>query len=1559
MRYRNRCAKINVKLLLILLVVTVALGVSLVAARQIRRSILSKMSLTAGEAAFQKQDWPEAVRNYREYLGRRPDDVDILKKYAKALLSMRPLEGPAIAGAISAYRRVLQLDPVDTSASEKLATLYAGIGNAEELAYIARKRLEQDPNDRNAPLWLADALLQLNKRQEAQQTLENFVKALATRPGKCAEYVKACVRLSQIAAQDDSGDAKVKALELLKQGVEYDPNSAEARVYRARFYRETPALADVNETRRLALARQDLEVADARATDDARLRLLLAVEWMARGELDRAAAQLQVADKIPPEKIEEYFFDISGWRVARFLFASDLATKRGATSEAVAMTDEILTVLTEKRHRARILPTAVALYVATGKATEARRCLNEYVDLVHARTGAAESKWRLAYLEALVAKAEEKLYAVIDVLQPVMVSDASRPELWRLLAEVYSRTDQSRRAVSALINYLRYYPRDPEMTLQLAKEYLKLRDWNRAFETARLAEPLNPTDIVLRLLRIEASIYIAAEERQTIDKARLDTLSAELAQMRRDHPDRVDIRILQSMIADYRERPDQAESELKLAIQECKEPLRAQMQLVRHYFRLKRLADAITVSQQSCKQHPEVAEPWTTLSSLHVTNSDPNAARRCLKEGVQAAGGKWEKRSISMRLAQLELTSGDRTVGVRLLRELAAQDESEVYARIVLLSVREVQADRDAAEKLLQELRKAEGESGLWWRLHRASLYLSSSDWRSKQQDITGLLQFCIDSDPDWSAPVLLLADLYDKLQDPRRTEDLCRQALARNPSATEIADRLITLLEKQGRASDAEQVLQKVEADPRVASAWHVRMALRAGDLTRAIDELKLRVSNDSRDADSRLLLARLTYWQSKDADQAFKYLKEAEALRPNSLAATAVRVAILKAERRENEAQKILDDYVANRSDFNAYMMRAAYFASVGDLKQAEQDYRKLTTFTDKGTTGYELLSNFYFQSGNLDRAVATLEEALQQYPADPRLERGLMKTLLLRGQAQDRQNALNLLSALEKRLPEDPELMKIRALQMLNEPTPPSRKAAKEKLESVVRLEPTAVDAHLALIRIAFAEKQYENARVLADRALGSNPNNLALLTTRGRAEIALGNTRLATEMTRLALQKDPNSTEVLDVLLAAALKARDDTLLQEARTRIGSALSRNPRDGGFLLARASIWSSLDLPQATIELAHLVLQKDPNNVDAVNMIAGVARENYDRALSEKARSPSPTTTATVSNARALLENARTIIEPVAGREPPNGQVILAWVRVLVSLDQPQAAIPRLETYGRTKEGSRDVTGIVTLADLYRLSGNAEQAKAAIDQAAKADPNSQTPMYARLLWLVSQKRFEDLKGISSAFLSAKEQNPETVKAAASALTSLDSVELKKESLKLFEHVVTLAPTLMDARLALASTLYQTGDAERSKKIYEELLKEYPNNKQALNDLAWILQEHDHNYAAALELADKGLSADPKDLHLLDTRGTILANLPQRLTGAKNDFQQLVDLSPNDSREKAKGLLQLGRIYVRLKDLSKARENVEKALQIDQKLHIFTPAELAEINEIMQKGNI
>ena len=456
---------------------------------------------------------------------------------------------------------------------------------------------------------------------------------------------------------------------------------------------------------------------------------------------------------------------------------------------------------------------------------------------------------------------------------------------------------------------------------------------------------------------------------------------------------------------------------------------------------------------------------------------------------------------------------------------------------------------------------------------------------------------------------------------------------------------------------------------------------------------------------------------------------------------------------------------------------------------------------------------------------------------------------------------------------------------------------------------RLEPTSVDAHLALINIAMRSGEYESARDYAIRALGSNSNNLDLILARGNAELAIGNTQMATQMANLALQKEPNNTEALVVLLNAAL-------------------SVSTEDRGLI-------------KGAIKSARLMLEEDPNHTEVRDIIV---------------------TAALRSNDQTLLEEARAMIESALTKEPADEKLLLSRTRVLVSMNLPQVAIPELEAYIQTKEGGNSVPSIVTLADLYRLNGDLDKAQERVKQAEIIDPNNQLVIHARLLLLIAQNRFDEIENISSAYLSAREQNPSTLVAAASILASMDSMALKQEGLKLFEKAVILSPSLPDARLGLASTLYQTGDTQRAKQAYQKVLDEYPNNIQALNDLAWILQEHEQRYDVALELANRGLRAsrDEKDrLHLLDTRGTILSHMPDRLADARTDFKTLIDASPNDTRQKAKALLKLGQICVQLNDIVQAKQHMGNALEIDQKINVLTPDERSEIKRILQESGI
>ncbi|MDI9433026.1 MAG: hypothetical protein QM570_15025, partial [Planctomycetota bacterium] len=333
MRCVNRCAKVNVKVLVILIVVIVGLGVSLVVARQVRRNILSKRDLEAGTTAFEQGDETAAYKHFQEYLGRNPDDIEILKKYAQSRLLVRPLESPHVLQAIGAYRRVVQLDPGDEESYEKLAMIYASIGNASELAYIAGRWLEHAPDNAKASLRLAEAMVRMEDAKGAREVLEPLIGRLENDPKGTDDYVQACVQISAIEAAEEGPEAEANALNWLNKALARSTTSVPALVARARLYRLRPAASEADAVANRRLAHEDLLAAEEQGTDDPKVRLSLASEWMMLGEFDRADAGLAAADGMPEAVVCEHFLYPDDWILARALVGIELAIRKGTIDE--------------------------------------------------------------------------------------------------------------------------------------------------------------------------------------------------------------------------------------------------------------------------------------------------------------------------------------------------------------------------------------------------------------------------------------------------------------------------------------------------------------------------------------------------------------------------------------------------------------------------------------------------------------------------------------------------------------------------------------------------------------------------------------------------------------------------------------------------------------------------------------------------------------------------------------------------------------------------------------------------------------------------------------------------------------------------------------------------------------------------------------------------------------------------------------------------------------------------------------------------------------------------
>lgn len=1458
----SRSARINIKLLIVIAVVVAVAGAGVVVGHKVRKRMLTNRALVEGQAAYAQGNWPAAARNLKQYLTAHPDDPDRLDKYARANLAIRPLGSDNVAAAIGAYRRLLVFRGDDASIYRQLAILYNGVRNFGEAGYVARKRLENAPDDVQAPIWLAEALIAQGKQPEARQALLALVERIEKLPDKRPEFVQACSLLSDIAAFIDSTPARTEAMEWLNRAVAYNPQSPEAYVHRGRFQRSVLAGPD-RQADVLASARADLDKADALQPADPRVRLVLATEWMLHGDYDRAGAELQAIQQLDDATLSKYYFDPGDWMVEKFQRSAELAMRTQQSEQGVTLAEEAVTTLKLAPHRYLVLPMAVELYVAGGKQEPARKYLDEYLTALTVNAApVSPSPIRLAYLQAIVARLEGKPYKVIELLTPATAQESSDPALWKLLAEAYSRTDQSSMSVQCLLQVMRLRPRDAEMAYQLAREYARQQDYRRASETARLAETLNPKDIASAILRIEASIYLASGQSGDAGKAALEALAAELAGLRERLPDRMDVRLLQADVAVQQGQMEMAETMLKQAPQRPEEQLLVDVRLVRIYARQQQVDKALEVCRAACERYGQRGASWQSLAEVQWSASRHAEAIKTLREGLTHAIDLADKRELVLKQALFHILQDERPSAMTLLKEWLATDKEDVATREMLLSMPEVRQDEADAQKLVEGIRGIQGDASLLWRLHQANVWMSSHAWRARQKDILDQLNHCIDGDPGWASPVLLLAELNERLGNLPRAEEVCRRALSQNSAAGDVAGHLVGLLERQSRFAEAREVLDPLDNNSSLVGAYRIRLAVGAGDFGQAIDQLKLRIANDPDDADSRVLLARLVYLQNKDASAAFGYLDQAQAIAPESINVNATRVAMLKAEGRLDEARKVLDAQVGAGGTFRAYLLRASYLASLGQMEQAEQDYLRLKDFVggDAGDGGgYELLGMFYRDWKRTDNAIASLEEGMKAHPSNLSIQRRLAKVLLMRGRPDDRARSGQLLADLDRRLPDDPDLLWVRSVLLLTEPGEAPLQQAAEMLSRVVQLQPTAVEAHLSLINLALRRGDYAIARDLAIRGGGTNPQSVDLVLARARAELALNELAMARELARLVLRTRPDNAEACEVLVDACLAWRDADALDEARRLVESAISR--------------------------------------------------------------------------------------------KPDSDRLRLALARALTGQGQAGSAIAQLVAYTQTPAGSRQVEALLGLADLYRQQGDLGKCEPLIQAASSLAPQSPSVLRQRIMWLGSQKRFDEIVMLMADYRALKAVDADLLVTAGGVLEASSSPVHRKEAMAVYDYLVSQAPQITAGQLALASLAYRSGEVDRAERTYRKVLESSPNNIQALNDLAWILCESRKNYPSALELADKGVSLAPLNRHLRDTRGVILSNTSGRLRDAMRDFEKAVDLSAPQSAVRARALLQLGRACARLGDYSQARRYLDEALQIDRQQGVFSRQEQAEID--------
>lgn len=1405
---------VNLRLLGLIGSVVVVLAVAAYGVRSYLQSELLRRALADGTAAFERGQWHDAAVNLGRYLARRPDDAGVLERYAQAQRRSRPLQANNFRQATSAYRKLLRLAPDNQAAWEELVRLYRLSGNFEELGHLADLRRELAPGDPQAALWEAEALLARDRVDDAAARLDELTGEAAS---PTAEYVEACVLRAQLEAV--ARQSQRTAIEWLDRALAADPKAVAARVARARLARlQAREAAPADRPALLEAARKDLLDCDEIAIDDPLLQARVADEWIGLGDYERAASAIEKLASVDDRAIEKGYLDQDAFEADRYVLSAKLALLTERADALLPRTEELLASLGDRPTRILVLPAAIEVYSRTGRVELARGLLNEYIDRLKLVDASADQMARVAVMQALLARAENQPYRIISLLEPYAERPNAELLLLRLLTEALRDVNQLARATQLLERILQRRPNDRDALLTLARIHARRGDWTKLLETVDRGVQQAGGDADFALLRFEAEMGLAFE-RQDAERAAAAARGAE--ELAATLGARPQVSALKGAAAEIRGDLETAEQEFRSAAEAAAADEEAALQLARFYARHKRVDDAVAAYRKAATAL-RASVAWVELADLLASNGLRTDARAALESALNDLP-LGEREPLVLRLAQLDAAAGDVDSAEQRLTQWSEQNPASTAARAALLDLPSVRGDAAKSQPWIDQLRAIEGERGVRWRYHQADLLLHASDWRRRMDTIAEHLSLCIQTDPDWLAPVLLLGQMYEDAGRPSDAERVYLASLGPRPSA-HLVERLVRLYEDSNRFAEARALLARMASRLGAAavSRRSTEVAVRAGDLSAAIESSQERMTQVGRNPRDLISLARLTFLQTADFDRAAILLDEAEQQGGDPIVLAAARAGLLFDAGRAADARAVLDRLVADHALFEAYRLRATFLFSINDLEGAERDFARLPELV--GGDGHVYYGEFLARTGQVDRAIELWQQGLAQHPENDRLRRGLIKARLNRALPDDLQRVGALVDELAQRVPDRAETAWIRIVAAKKLSQPLDAATVQRWIERTLSDRDVAEDTLAGLLRSTQEFGLLDLGDTLTDRALREWPasDELALLAARQRFRTARFEEGL--QILYGVLARDATHRAALVELAAAAVASGSVAQLSDVEGRIRAA---SDRPGAS-------------PLLAIPLAQ-VLHRQGRSADAVELLTGVlgrlagAEEIAVRAVLadlysglkrfDEAAKTLDDAPAEGANDRALRRSRAGLLAmrgDLAGLtawaqglpdEPDSGEALLLSADVLLAQARPDALAAARGLYERAAQLlPNDARPRLGLAILLQQTGELDQAERLYRRVIELEPG-QAVALNNLAWLLSRDRGKsgEAETLAQRAVQLGPQNADYYDTLGSVLLRL--VGRESDALAAFESCARLAPanSALRARALLRVAALQT----------------------------------------------------------------------------------------------------------------------------------------------------
>lgn len=579
----------------------------------------------------------------------------------------------------------------------------------------------------------------------------------------------------------------------------------------------------------------------------------------------------------------------------------------------------------------------------------------------------------------------------------------------------------------------------------------------------------------------------------------------------------------------------------------------------------------------------------------------------------------------------------------------------------------------------------------------------------------------------------------------------------------------------------------------------------------------------------------------------------------------------------------------------------------ARYGMFAESEKSLRQAQALDPRSVGPRMTLGSLYQQHQRWSEAEKEFQAAIQIAPTDP-LPRATLAGLY-RSQGQDQQ-VEKVLTEAKQQLNSDPNAYRMLADYFVSRG---DTGRALVEYESLSKEHPEDTNVRKARVQLLILAGRIEEASRIAGEMAAKSPRDPETMILQGQL-----------------LLKQKKTNEAL-LLLQQAVKAAPDN--PSGHLQLGLALKAS---GSSNQAQAA-WRE-------------AIRLRPNLAEAWNALGADATERADwrelRADGEELQKIAPR----APEGYLFSATARFNLQDAAGAEAQlNHLLLLAPGSALAytKLGQLRTAQGRWkdaenyyrEALGRAPDSIDAIEGQVDL-DLRR--GRQPEALQFIAAQINRRP-SDAGLY--LIQGSALLRAKQLDEAEKALSRARDLDPQNLPALVLLGQVQSALGRPRDAISSFEQAVRIAPNTAGLYTALGAALESQGSWHEAQTAYQKGLAAHPDDAVAANNLAYLLLERGGDVNVALTLAQTARRGMPNLANSADTLGWAYFQ-----NGAYALAASLLDQAVKQAPKNATYHYHLGMAYQKLNNQKKAREELQKSIELDPQANQKATVALGEL---------